>query len=957
MLAPYGTLCRLCLLANIQERIFQEGNNVAQTWGPTGPGRLFTSTKDWALTLNEHRFVLRAGSTEYKGSALALEKLRIEQGTIWSTVTIPLREGLELALDGIPNSSAQEMASAVAAAAKTVRVGQLLRNFGKLITPIAAWSVKARDACLAQIKSKGWLTHEFKTALNLDKPLGFPELLTEPEIEKHLKSQSPELQNAVWLWKQDFTEFADGINERHLATELKESRTFFDQVEKSPLTDEQAKAVVCFDNRVLLVASAGSGKTSTMVAKAGYALKKGYYDAEKILLLAFNNDAAAELRERIKARLEPLGLPASKVVAKTFHAFSLDVIGTATGRRPSLAPWVESGRDLETLLVIVDELKDSNARFRTDWDLFRLVMGQDLPEFGKESESPEAWNSDTRSAGFWTLNNDVVKSRGEQLIANWLFYNGVSYIYEAPYKHETADAAHRQYRPDFYLPDVDAYLEHWALDKNGEPPSEFTGYKESMVWKKNLHAQNGTILLETTMAGLWSGKAFGYLTEELTKLGIALDPNPERPIPGRKPIENPRLARTFRSFLTHVKSNQMTVAGLLERVQAGAAGHFRFRHSMFLSLFEQIWKAWEVKLTKDQCIDFEDMLNLAADYIEQGKWSNPYELIMVDEFQDVSQARARLMGNLVKNPGSSMFAVGDDWQSINRFAGADLAVMTNFEARFGRAVTLRLETTFRSPQSLCDISSSFIQKNPLQIRKRVRTDNPDVAHPLRVVRVDEETKIRAAIAKRIQEIAEGMSDMDEKTSVYILGRYNSDRAYEPPNFDHSRLEVKFITVHSSKGLEADHIILPRVTSDTLGFPSRVADDPVLQLAMPGGDSFENAEERRLFYVALTRARLSVTLITVAHRESPFIVELVKDHAIEITDIDGSESRSEVCPTCQEGFLVKKVGRYGSFFGCSRFPKCSFTRNIADEKRRHRSNPLPTNAARNSRGTPRGRTRS
>jgi DNA helicase-4 len=901
--------------------------------------------------------VLRAGSTEYKGSVLALEKLRIEQGTIWSTVTIPLREGLELALDGIPNSSAQEMVSAVAAAAKTVRVGQLLRNFGELIAPIAAWSVKARDACLAQIKSKGWLTHEFKTALNLVKPAGFPELLTEPELESHLKRQPREIQDAVGLWKQDFTEVADGINERHLGKELKESRPFFDRVEKSPLTDEQAKAVICFDNRVLLVASAGSGKTSTMVAKAGYALEKGYYDAEKILLLAFNNDAAAELRERIKARLEPLGLPASKVVAKTFHAFSLDIIGTATGRRPSLAPWVESGRDLETLMAIVDELKDSNARFRTDWDMFRLVMGQDLPEFGKESESPEAWNSDTRSAGFWTLNNDVVKSRGEQLIANWLFYNGVSYIYEAPYKHDTADAAHRQYRPDFYLPDVDAYLEHWALDENGDPPSEFTGYKESMAWKKNLHAENGTTLLETTMAELWSGKAFGYLTEELTKRGITLDPNPERPIPGRKPIENPRLARTFRSFLTHVKSNQMTVAGLLERVQTGAAGHFRFRHSMFLRLFEQIWKAWEAKLTKGQCIDFEDMLNLAADYIEQRKWANPYELIMVDEFQDVSQARARLMGNLVKNPGSSLFAVGDDWQSINRFAGADLAVMTNFEARFGRAVTLRLETTFRCPQSICDISSSFIQKNPMQIRKRVRTDKPDVAHPLRIIRVDEETKIRAAIAKCIQEIAERMSYKVEKTRVYILGRYNSDRAYEPPNFDQPRLEVKFITVHTSKGLEADHIILPRVTSDTLGFPSRVADDPVLQLAMPGGDSFENAEERRLFYVALTRARLSVTLITVAHRESPFIVELVKDHAIEIADIDGSESRSEVCPTCREGFLVKKVGRYGSFFGCSRFPKCSFTRNIADEKRRHRSNPLPPNAARNSRGTPRGRTRS
>jgi len=144
-------------------------------------------------------------------------------------------------------------------------------------------------------------------------------------------------------------------------------------------------------------------------------------------------------------------------------------------------------------------------------------------------------------------------------VANWLFYNGVNYVYEAAYEVETADAQHRQYRPDFYLTDAKAYLEHWALDEHGEPPAEFVGYKEGVVWKRQLHAQHGTTLLKTTMADLWSGQAFRYLEAELTQRGLVLDPNPERPAPGRKPIENPRLARTFRSFLTHAKSNQLSI--------------------------------------------------------------------------------------------------------------------------------------------------------------------------------------------------------------------------------------------------------------------------------------------------------------------------------------------------------------------------------------------------------------
>jgi DNA helicase-4 len=169
-------------------------------------------------------------------------------------------------------------------------------------------------------------------------------------------------------------------------------------------------------------------------------------------------------------------------------------------------------------------------------------------------------------------------------------------------------------------------------------------------------------------------------------------------------------------------------------------------------------------------------------------------------------------------------------------------------------------------------------------------------------------------------------------------RYNKDNTFVPRNYDQSRVQVVFLTVHSSKGLEADYVILPRVTSESLGFPSRVADDPVLRLAMPSGDSFEYAEERRLFYVALTRARYGVTLITLEGRDSPFVTELVRHAKLTVRQADGTESNATVCPACQQGFLVHHKGSYGEFLGCSTHPRCKHTVNLvsSSQKRRARS---------------------
>ena len=895
-----------------------------------------------------------------------VKDLTVTRGVLWARLNVVDTRGNACLLKGLSNGEAADLLEWLRSVYETPAQKQWLRS-------VCLWVRRVRVRVRESIKHHGWIERELIETLAAEQPspliniqtrtafvgldtLDSPSLpidLPDPlTSESDLASQTPtsyipllkatqrfpdalnweafvgslncgQLQ-ALCLWTQPLETLFHEENKRCMQKAFLESERFFDTVEKCPLTREQREAVISSDNRMLLVAAAGSGKTSVIVAKTGYVLTQGFFDPEKLLILAFNTDAAEEVAARLVQRLKPFVPNVDRVKVKTFHALALQTIGLATGKKPSAPSWiVEDRKAIDKLVEIINSLCETSSEFRKNWNLFCHVLADELPSLEEDSDNPDVCDSTTGRVGFSTAKGDLVKSRSEAVLADWLHCHGIEYRYEEPYPIDTRDSMHSQYRPDFYLPAANAYLELYAVDQNGRSPFG-DAYLESMKWKEALHRQHKTTLLSVTVHAIRTGEAFEYLTRELPKRGVRLGSALEKALSSRNLTKKEAvILRTFRTFLTHMKNNRLTAQDVQVRLQEVEVSSFKLRHRIFLSLFDAVRTRWDAELKAEGGVDFEDMLNQAANILQAGRWKSPYEMVLVDEFQDASQARARLVNELVREKGRFLFAVGDDWQSINRFAGADVGVMQSFETLFGKGTVLTLETTFRCPQTLCDIAGGFVSKNPAQLNKRVRSQAQNTALPVVLLAVKREDGIASAVASYIASLPLGSHG---KRRVLILGRYRFERQILSVLSVDSMTEVRFSTVHAAKGLEADYIVIPRLIAGTMGFPCRIHEDPVLRLAMPTADTYELSEERRLFYVALTRAKKQVCLVTVEGNTSVFVTELIDEFGIKVRTSSGQMAES-VCPRCGKGFLVPRKGPYGSFWGCSCYPNCHFTRPL------------------------------
>jgi DNA helicase-4 len=293
----------------------------------------------------------------------------------------------------------------------------------------------------------------------------------------------------------------------------------------------------------------------------------------------------------------------------------------------------------------------------------------------------------------------------------------------------------------------------------------------------------------------------------------------------------------------------------------------------------------------------------------------------VDEFQDISRGRARLLRALLdQHPAARLYAVGDDWQSIYRFAGADVSLMTSFADYFGTTERSDLTRTFRCVDRVSDVAASFVTRNPAQLQKKVgaarRTDSSRVhvgfagtANP-RLIR---------SILRRVGQ------ELGERASVLLLGRY---RTSQPPDLEaiqreFPRLDLRYLTIHRSKGLEADAVIVLDLNSGARGFPSEARDDPILNLVLATPETFRHAEERRLLYVAITRARHAAYLLVSSETPSEFVEELTRG-GYDVRTFGDAELEQPLCPECETTRLRLREGAHGRFWGCLNYPYCKYT---------------------------------
>ena len=789
----------------------------------------------------------------------------------------------------------------------------------------------------------------------------------------------------------------DSAIQTFVATELSEMETFFDRIESKPLSPEQRLAVVTDEDATLVLAGAGSGKTSVIVSKAAYLIARGIRAPEQILLMAFGNDAAAEMAGRISER------SGASVDALTFHALGNKIIRTAEGVAPPLADHATDDAKYRFLL------REILSRGIAENDALRGLLLKWFSEFFLPYKNE--WDFESLDEYFqWveanelrTLNGDQARSFEEWEISNWLYLNGIKFEYEPLYEHELPADARGAYKPDFRLKDSGIYIEHFGVRKSRAPDGstilttapyiDREQYLADMEWKRQLHAEKGTRLLETFSYEKVEGRLLEALAEKLAPY-VELKPRPEDQVFDTlaEMGQVDAFTQTLGTFLRHYKSSGATMVQC--RARSEAAKETR-RDLAFLQIFEPVYEAYQKRLG-DQ-IDFEDMINRATRHIEAGRYESPYHHLLVDEFQDISEGRARLLRALkAQHADARIFAVGDDWQSIFRFAGSDIHLMRNFGKEFGGKLGERqdvhsvvdLGRTFRSVDKIALPARRFVLRNPAQIDKKVVTAS-STNQPAIMVTFCNQAQEAATLKACLEDISRQAS---KTTSVLLLGRYNHLR---PDNLralgaEFPKLSLRFMTVHGSKGLEADRVIILRASAGRMGFPSEMVDDPVLDLVFPTPETYEHAEERRLFYVALTRARTAVTILANRQKPSAFVRELLKypeyetivvgqsasaEHkcgacggrllqqtgknnqifyACEHRDLCGHKLRPcsacgmdlpeashahpgimvcscgaefPACPSCDEGWLVEKSSRYGNFLGCIRFPDCKGKRQL------------------------------
>lgn len=767
-------------------------------------------------------------------------------------------------------------------------------------------------------------------------------------------------------------------NNEFIDNHLKLDKEYLDDILKKDdpniiLDEEQRRAVLSDEDYTLVVAGAGAGKTTTIEAKVKYLVEKQKVNAEKILIVSFTRKATEELKERFK-RLE------LDVNIATFHSIGNTIIKeneTVRHRVVSTSYMYDKVREYLTtklsdeyfikkiLLFFASYLNMPFDEANTSV-LFKSLKDNNITTLKADLENLITDYQKVQIKNRVTINSERVRSIDECRIANFLYINGIDYVYEPVYRYGFKDSI-KPYCPDFAIKQDNEliYLEHFGISQDGKndrfTEKELEEYKKHVNDKIKLHREHKTKLIYTFSKYNDGRDLIEHLTELLQKENIKLDTKSTIDI-YRKIMLNAenkyfsKLITLICNFISKFKVNNFNMTKFDEwKINVKDE-----RTKLFIDICYQCYLAYTKALKDYNAIDFEDMINNAANILDKRIKENdllPYEYILVDEYQDISLQRFDLCQKLSKASNAKIIAVGDDWQSIFKFSGAKVELFTKFEEKMGYANVLKITRTYRNSQELIDIAGGFVMTNDEQIKKSLKS-NKSIKDPVILMSYndsyekDENDKtpfyrLGEAIEKSLDYI---VATSGKEKNVLLIGRFGFDgkkltkledffflQGNKIKSKKYPTLNIDFLTAHSSKGLGYDNVIIINGKDDILGFPSKIEDDPVMKLVIKDDENVDYAEERRLFYVALTRTKNRVYMITPQYHPSKFILE-IKDQftnvilkGVELNPIENNDFRRK-CPIC--GYpLQRRKSNFKFMLGnktlwiCSNDPEvCGFMTN-------------------------------
>jgi DNA helicase IV len=679
---------------------------------------------------------------------------------------------------------------------------------------------------------------------------------------------------------------------------------------KSPikLDDNQLNAIVKDDKHNLIVAGAGSGKTEVLITRIAYLTerKPDRISPDRILALAYQEKAAREIRTRLEERFH------SDVKVKTFHALGREIVSTHATLANLAPPQTAFSKDNDDKehQQFVKEIYDrlmANGDFQNDvMQFMQSYPDSFLPKDASDFATKEEYYAYIRNLRYVALDNTKVKSEAEREILNFFImheFNGqrIQVRYESPAEWmRTMDNHHRDPRPDFFFPEFNLYLEHWGLDKQGRVPTWFDQtteqYKQGMKLKKMSFArQNHFGLIETYS---WEYYEEGFLDKVRERFldAVGGDTKLTR-VPYEKLVNTiwwecrknvEALPSNISKFIKIAKTYNLSPEDIRKRI---SSKKWSQKQKAFGKVAVRVFQAYQETLEQKNMIDFQDMINDAVRILNNSPkfLQGAYDQILIDEYQDVSQQRYELIKAIMaKNPRCKLFCVGDDWQSIMGFSGANMDLFVNFADHFDHPTRTDLTVNYRSTKSIVDTGAMVIAQNgPSQLQKKTIANNQKMDRvKVYAIRNNQDSYYRERMARHCVDAIIGyLTDGYKEGELMVLYRarnfdllnklksYAAERNISFMSDGKSHKGVPLLTVHKSKGLEARVVFILDAIQDLYGFPCEIQNPDVLEPAKVQVKQDKEEEERRLFYVAVTRAKEKVLIYTQQRRESKFLTEI------------------------------------------------------------------------------------